>query len=527
MTKLQKYGYIALVCFFGISSLYSNSNDDAEYRDYFEEMKARMKELKGKWESTLAEKINDADQIRLESTPFRSREGWGQLLYTINGNGKVQEFLERLEVDEDKSGGHCMCDGDALIVFKKDDETLGKIGFHHGLSLRWHDGEWAGDAALTAKSSKQLAKWFLDEGFYVFYRSQFAGEGHEKRRKADEARFRSFFTDKEFEILTLDFKGKTPKWAKGIDPMTSEKLVGHNLFHSVDDPVDFATRVFYALGVPLGFDEMSNTFPWWNAIHAAANLSDEDFRLALERVHDDTWGVLGAKEPFFRGGYYKRFSPEVREYWTLWIAGAVLANGRDFDKEHIIKAVAALDTEKSKEFLYNVIRGKVGRVNLYPSEYASHGNIISTSCLTLALKGDPEIKPEIIKALEYLKSPQDISTLKVALANLGEYEHVSLELYDSNSMFVQEAFLRAVEKSHEVDKIELLVTMMRNHIEEDRKYYVGDDVFMAFEKAVGTEIASKETKPGRRWFPQEEDLRKAIDWWEGNKERLKMDWEKE
>jgi hypothetical protein len=499
----------------------------SEFEEYLEERKSQMERLKGKWESTLAGKIKEADHIRLESTPFGSREGWGQFLYTINGNDKVHEFIDRLEVDEEASGGHCMCDGDALIVFKKGEETLGRIGFHHGLSLRWHAGEWAGDAALTKKSSKRLAKWFLDEGFYVFYRSQFAGEGYEARRKADEARFKSFYTDEEYQILTLDFKGRTPSWAKGIDPMTSEKLVGHKLFHTVDDPVDFAVRAFYSLGVPLQFDEMSNTFPWWNAIHAATNLTDEDFRLALERVHDDTWGVLGAKEPFFRGGYYKRFDPEEREYWTLWIAGAALANGNSYEKEHIVKAVAALRTDKSKEFLYNVIQGKVGRINLYTSENSYHGNIISTSCLALALNGDPNVKQEILKAMEYLESPQDISTLKVALGYLGQFEHLTLELYDSNSMYVQEAFLKAVEKSREVEKVELLVTMMRNHFEEDRKYYVGDDVFIAFEEAVGTKLASKETKPGRRWFPQEEDLRKAIDWWEENKERLRMDWEKE
>ncbi len=77
---------------------------------------------------------------------------------------EVLEFLSLIEIDGRRSGGHCMCGGDPTLEFFQGKRLVAALGMHHARSLRWADGQWIGDAQLTANSRKRALAWLDRHG---------------------------------------------------------------------------------------------------------------------------------------------------------------------------------------------------------------------------------------------------------------------------------------------------------------------------------------------------------------------------
>ena len=58
-----------------------------------------------------------------------------------------------------------MCCGNPTFEFYRGDELVAAIGFHHGQSIRWDNGLWPGDAALTGRSAEYLVEWLDRHGY--------------------------------------------------------------------------------------------------------------------------------------------------------------------------------------------------------------------------------------------------------------------------------------------------------------------------------------------------------------------------
>ncbi|MEN6385241.1 MAG: hypothetical protein ABFD79_08570 [Phycisphaerales bacterium] len=128
------------------------------------EFPEKWKQLHGKWKTVLVERIQDANRIEIRSIPWQNNES--KVLFAINGNNKVREFMDIVEVTENR--GSCSCYGSALIVFCKDSNEIAVLSWHHGFSLRWDDGPWLGDALLSEKAIIELPKWFIIQGYSGF-----------------------------------------------------------------------------------------------------------------------------------------------------------------------------------------------------------------------------------------------------------------------------------------------------------------------------------------------------------------------
>lgn len=76
----------------------------------------------------------------------------------------IVEIGKRFEVNEEDSGGHCMCCGDPTFEFYADGKIIATLGFHHGRSVRWSDGIWPGDGTLTSGSATFLIQWLAENG---------------------------------------------------------------------------------------------------------------------------------------------------------------------------------------------------------------------------------------------------------------------------------------------------------------------------------------------------------------------------
>ena len=108
--------------------------------------------------------VNGADRIELAPTwPLNE-----PAFFEIQGKATVEELIEAIDIAEWRSFSRCMCFGDAAIRFYKGDELLATLGYAHGESLKWPDGPWRGDAALTWNSQAKLRLWFRNQGYDGF-----------------------------------------------------------------------------------------------------------------------------------------------------------------------------------------------------------------------------------------------------------------------------------------------------------------------------------------------------------------------
>jgi hypothetical protein len=84
-----------------------------------------------------------------------------KILLTISQGDKINQLNELLQIDENNTEFYCMCLGTYAIELYNDTQINATIGFHHGVSIRYH--KWKGDAQLA--KSDDLLKFLADLGF--------------------------------------------------------------------------------------------------------------------------------------------------------------------------------------------------------------------------------------------------------------------------------------------------------------------------------------------------------------------------
>jgi len=84
-----------------------------------------------------------------------------KILLTISQGEKIQKLNELLEIDENNTVFYCMCLGTYAIELYNNTQINATIGFHHGVSIRYH--KWNGDAELA--KIDDLIKFLADLGF--------------------------------------------------------------------------------------------------------------------------------------------------------------------------------------------------------------------------------------------------------------------------------------------------------------------------------------------------------------------------
>jgi hypothetical protein len=85
-------------------------------------------------------------------------------LFETSDVNEVRAFLDGIQINDERSGFHCMCCGNPTFELYRGERLVASIGFHHGQSLRWAGGQWPGDAALTEDSAVFLIKWLDEHG---------------------------------------------------------------------------------------------------------------------------------------------------------------------------------------------------------------------------------------------------------------------------------------------------------------------------------------------------------------------------
>jgi hypothetical protein len=116
------------------------------------------------WILPLKDALANADNLRVRPGPMQSDYKNGTVLLHETDMTAIQSLLNNTHINATLSGVHCMCLGDPWLEFYSGEIRLLTLGFHHGLSLRWNEGPWKGDAVLTVASSEYYLQWLEQRG---------------------------------------------------------------------------------------------------------------------------------------------------------------------------------------------------------------------------------------------------------------------------------------------------------------------------------------------------------------------------
>ena len=109
--------------------------------------------------------LTKVDRLRVRTGGVcHRREEKEKTIVEIKDAPSIAEVVDHFQINEDDSGDHCMCCGNPTFELYEGEKLVATIGFHHGRSIRWWDGNWPGDGVLTARSSEFLIRWLAEEG---------------------------------------------------------------------------------------------------------------------------------------------------------------------------------------------------------------------------------------------------------------------------------------------------------------------------------------------------------------------------
>ncbi len=83
-----------------------------------------------------------------------------KIVLTISQADIIQKLSTLLQINEENTGFYCMCLGTYAIELYASTEIKATIGFHHGVSIRYH--YWNGDAELA--KSDELLNFLAEHG---------------------------------------------------------------------------------------------------------------------------------------------------------------------------------------------------------------------------------------------------------------------------------------------------------------------------------------------------------------------------
>ena len=118
--------------------------------------------VRHRWGASLQTALKSATRLRIRSGGTCHRnEATEKTLFETNAADQIQQLLAGIQLNEARSGFHCMCCGDPSLEFYEGDRLIVTLGFHHGEGFRWTGG-WPGDAALTPQSADFLVEWLAN-----------------------------------------------------------------------------------------------------------------------------------------------------------------------------------------------------------------------------------------------------------------------------------------------------------------------------------------------------------------------------
>jgi len=152
----------------------------------------------------LSEQLAKADRILVRTGGVcHRRDDNEKVIVESRDAAVIAELAQHFTINEDASGGYCMCCGNPTFEFYQGDKQVAMVAFHHGQSIRWADGTWPGDGILTEQSSTYLVQWLAKHQYTKPQEDLFQGRRQEAARHRRNIRISSLLPAAISESLAL------------------------------------------------------------------------------------------------------------------------------------------------------------------------------------------------------------------------------------------------------------------------------------------------------------------------------------
>lgn len=455
-----------------------------------------------RWEKPLEDALTGADRLVVQ--PVKVKDPVKQPPFEIKGADKIKTLFPLMEVDAAKSNYHCLCDGDYRFQFYQGDKLLVTLGFHHGFGLRWHGGQWPGDAYLTLKAQPAIPLWFKENGYEALQKDREARLADLKEEQAATEKFIECF----HEATRKFFRAPGARGPQDIDKVDGD--LGKNIAQAIGKGDELAQSVCKALGTLKAYDQSwsQTTGKERRALAAVNTVTGEEFLAALDKLKDDRKALLGAARVYFWERHIDKIPEKSRPEWTVRLCEVVLTDGLDSNKSIALRALAEFKDPQVQGFLREVCQGKVGKEIEYAGGGSQEPGIRTSAALILAQQGDATIKEAVEQRLKQAKARQEVAGLEVCLALLGDAKYVKQEHFKVASYSIGYAALKAIELHK--DKPGVMDLLVEGGLEHPWGGVNNEAVYL-FERITGQDWTQK--YPNVMPYSFRKDIK---EWWQAN-----------
>ncbi|MFZ2281730.1 MAG: hypothetical protein WAW39_28280 [Prosthecobacter sp.] len=308
----------------------------------------------------------------------------------------IAELAEHFTINEDSSGGHCMCCGNPTFEFYQGDKQVAMVAFHHGQSIRWADGTWPGDGILKEQSSTYLVEWLAKNNYTGSREELFEGRRQAAAQRRRDSRISSLLPAAVSEGLSTaeSLDQATAAFEKHVPDVKSRASLYLRLFGCEDSTWALSTGMDGTLqetwlpGIP------KETL---QAVILAASIPSEESMGAARWVfglnHTDLIKQDGAALTKLA-----RFALTHPRQSNRWRTLAVLRDTGTPEAVSLLRQVMRQGTQP-RELEKDQIFEPGGQMTLYPNNISLPYETSDTAAaaLCLALLGDAETKAEVEK----------------------------------------------------------------------------------------------------------------------------------
>jgi hypothetical protein len=411
----------------------------------------------------LAKVLSGADRLVIEPIP-ESKEHRPEV---IKGVETIKGLIDRIEIDDAKSGALWMAEGGYRFHFYVGDRLVVTLREIEGVALRWENGKWASppgsffkaeDAGLTEKAQAAIPLWFKEHGFPDLQERREERLKREKEERIKAERFIACFPERARRFFNSQTGGPTK-----LEPLDGD--FGKRLAAAVGDGETLAVASCRALGTLLDSDSSwSMTGGKEQLVLAAAKtITAEQFLAALNRLKEDRRGLLGAARFYFWEDWRERMPVQSRPEWAVRLAEVVLHDGWDGNKSLVLRWLQYDDSPPVRALLHRVRHGETGKEVDRKTVWFDEPGIRAAATLALVCLNEPIPKEEVAVLLQKSQFKQDKAAYEVCLAFLGDPSFLRREQFLLKSYMIGYAGLEAIERFKGKHGIDVLVLGALHH----------------------------------------------------------------
>ena len=468
----------------------------------------------GERQESLQTVLKGADRVTVRDVEF-GKQDQPRKPFESRDVAKISDLISSLNFDDDESGFHCMCLGDAIVTFFRGDKKLAEISHHHGHSLRWNGGNWKGDSLFTEDAAKAWRKWFDEQGEPRFEKMHQHAVAEAKREQEIDDRFMRAFKS---EVAEAFARSGQDGW-NAFSPQGSSKAGGRQLSPSAKnlsdlypDRSELATALARALGslTITGAQEGS-----WSVsssreqvvLECAKTLNAEALRSVLES--NDGEVLAGAARLFFFEGLSGLLPQDQRTRYAAKLARVVLERDKCGNAEMAVRALGSFQCPETVLLLEELAKGTIQTAE-ERSEFKDEPNSQAAACLLLA-KFNARNAAELSKAAEKADGNDNIdqAALKIARSFSGERGLLDESIFEIDSYTVGFGALAALEREADKAALDAIIVGGTQH----SWAAIREESVLTVERMTGRKWYQNQKHERAEWHGK--DIR---EWWQTNRE---------